>query len=240
MVKDRIFAAFAFLTVAPVRARVALSEGLPFFPLVGATLGALEVLIAVLLWPHLGAFVTAILILLLELAATRALHWDGLLDTVDGLAAVSQEAALRAMRDPQAGGIGTVAVAGLLFLRVTLVARLLAAGAMGALYGAAVLGRFILLPLIAFFPYARPQGTGLAFRSPHTTFVWSGLASTVVFLLPLAGRPFHALLALLVASTLALLVALLFRRRYGGLTGDGYGAAEVLAETAVLLIYAWR
>src|SRR5918999_885579 len=88
---DRLTAALAFLTRAPVPAGD-LVRAAPLFPVVGAALGAL-----------VGA--TAV-----GLAVTGALHVDGLADSADGLAGRDRDHALAIMRDHAVGTYGACAL----------------------------------------------------------------------------------------------------------------------------------
>jgi adenosylcobinamide-GDP ribazoletransferase len=86
------------------------------------------------------------------------------------------------------------------------------------------------------FPYARPQGSGLAFKegaSLPRLFVSTVVAAIIAF----AVRGFAGLGLMAAAVALALLVAAFLSRRQGGLTGDSYGAVNEVAEVAVLLLF---
>ena len=88
---------------------------------------------------------------------------------------------------------------------------------------------------IAFFPYAREEGIGKAFSdSADNKTVWIALAITLLCVLPWGPAAVYALIAgLAFAWNFSAYVC----RRLGGLTGDVYGAVEMLTETVVLVVF---
>lgn len=232
--------AFRFLTVLPVpgsqpgegeRGRI-----LAWFPLPGLALGAAAAGAGWLLAGHLAPLVSAALIVAALAWLTGALHLDGLADVADGLGGGHGDPAraMSIMRDSRIGAFGATALVLVLAIKVVAVAELLGRpGTPWALVCAPVLARFAAVPLVVFFPYARPEGLGKAFHDQagaRELAIAALLAAATVAaagprtLLPAGG-------ALAVAAALALLV----RRRLGGLTGDAYGAAIELAESAFLV-----
>lgn len=236
----RLRAAFGFLTIVPAGQDMtadAMLLGLPFFPLVGLVVGAVAGALSAWLAPHLGRVAAVAIGLLLQIALTRNLHWDGLLDTIDGLLAFPREKSLAAMRDPRIGGGGAVGGAICLLLYIALGARS-QAGSYPLLFAAAgMAGRGAVALALAVFPYARSDGMGQPFAGR------SG-AGTPVAIVTLLVLGVILRVQGLVAAVLALLLVLLGGRyavrRFGGFTGDVYGAVEVLTEILVLLSAAWR
>jgi adenosylcobinamide-GDP ribazoletransferase len=187
---------------------------------------------------------TAYVVLLVLALGTRALHWDGLADTADGLtASYSPERSLEVMRTGPVGPAGVVAVvlvAGLQAAGLTAVLRhdhawwavpLLVCASRACLGIACVRG----------VPAARTDGLGV--QHIGAVPVVGALASLLVAVVAVAlaghalGSVWPALVGLLLM--LAAVVALLLRcvRRLGGITGDVLGAA-VEVSFAVLLLAA--
>jgi adenosylcobinamide-GDP ribazoletransferase len=236
----RLRAAFGFLTVIPARSDPsadAMVLGLPFFPLVGLAVGAVAGALAAWLVPHLGRPAGAAIGLLLEVALTRNLHWDGLFDTIDGLVAFPREKSLAAMRDPRIGGAAAMGGGLCLLLFIALAVRSPAGGYPLLFAAAGMAGRGAMALALALFPYARREGLGQPFAGNSGAGVLVAAATLLVLvaMLRLPG---------LIAAVLALLLVLLGGRyavrRFGGFTGDIYGAVEVLTEILVLLTSAWR
>src|SRR5690349_4062880 len=112
--------ALAFLTPLPVgTAEPPDRRTLAWFPVVGALIGALlggVWWIAERLWP---VSVAAALVIAADLALTGMLHYDGLIDSADGLLPhLTRERRLEVMREPDIGAYGvtvTVVVVALRF-----------------------------------------------------------------------------------------------------------------------------
>ncbi len=187
-------------------------------------------------WPSLvsGLLVVAALVL-----GTRALHLDGLADTVDGLGSGQPtERALEIMRRGDVGPMGVVGLVLVLGLQASAAGALLAHGSWLAL-GLAICGSRLALTVscAAGVPAARPDGLGSAVAGtvPRSVALveWAAFAVLLALLL----RPWWlgaavALAALLTAVLLTAYVA----RRLGGITGDTLGFAIELTLTVLLLM----
>lgn len=155
-------------------------------------------------------------------AGSRALHWDGLSDTVDGLTA-SYDAgrSLAVMRSGTSGPAGVLAIVVVAGVQATALAtyldRPLLAGLLVALSRCAVW-----IVCCTRVPAARPDGLGATFTA------------TVPVVVAVAG-------GLLLSAAGGLVVVLLVRRavrRLGGVTGDVMGAAVELALATTLVVWA--
>jgi adenosylcobinamide-GDP ribazoletransferase len=151
---------------------------------------------------------------------SRALHWDGLSDTVDGLTASYDRArSLEVMKTGTSGPAGVLA---------TVVVAGLQAACLGALAGdPLVAGALVCLSRTALWiacctrvPAARPDGLGVGFTS-SVPLVFAVLA---VVLLGVVGG---LVVVLVVAHAV---------RRLGGVTGDVMGACVELALAAGLVV----
>lgn len=234
--------AIAFMTRLPVgkiaafdAADVAHSAG--WFPLVGLLLGAIYSAAALLLKDHLPPGVVAALLVILDAAATGALHYDGLADTADGFGGGKcREEVLRIMRDHAVGSYGSTALACLVGLKVTAYAALLKQNnAAMALILTPALGRWSILLLTAALPYARTSSSvieGMGKRS----FLWGSGLMSVALIVAMSGRAWTAM-AVVIAITSTF--GFYCRRRIGGITGDTLGASVQFSESAVLVTFLW-
>src|SRR3954468_15825082 len=108
-------AALKFLTTLPVPLRKPveaedLARGGRYFPLVGLLLGLILTLVYGLLILFLPSSLVTLLLVIALLVLTGALHFDGFLDSCDGLFGYhSTERRLEIMRDSR---VGTFGVAG--------------------------------------------------------------------------------------------------------------------------------
>lgn len=226
----------AFLTRLPIRLEtpLPLAAAVPGFPLAGALVGGIAaVMLSVALWLGVPALPAALLAVGASIAATGALHEDGLADSADGLfSGKPRERVLEIMRDSRIGTFGALA----LILSVGLRAGSLAVLADGAAALVAVhaLSRGWLPWLMWQDTPARGDGLAADAGKPvQANVFWAagfGLAIAVV-----AIGPLPALLAAAVSAGSALVVAALARKRLGGYTGDTLGAAQQAAEIGALL-----
>jgi adenosylcobinamide-GDP ribazoletransferase len=232
--------ALAFLT--PVGGAVPPSPAaLPWFPLVGALIGAT----VGLAWYGAGRAwspaVAAAVAVVVDLTLTGMLHLDGLVDAADGLLPpLAPERRLEVMDGPEVGAFGVGAAVASLLLRWAALAALTPSPLLlGALWCAS---RTMMAATVLGEPYARPE-TGLVrpFRGagPRAEVVAAAGILTAA-LLGFLWRPVPGPLAVLGCVFAALGVVALARRRIGGFTGDVLGAAGVVGETAGLLVAAAR
>lgn len=239
-----ILIALQFLTRLPVRlARVPSAEetgrSLLTYPLVGALIGGLLLLLSTLL--HAGdAWLQAALLLVVWVALSGALHLDGLADSADAFLGGhgDRPRTLSIMKDPRTGPMGVVAVVLLLLIKLVALAAALRAQQWSVVLWAPVVGRTALIGLFLTTPYVRTQGLGraLADHLPRHEAGW--VLALVALMLPLAlGWPGLKTLALI--FFLAWLLRWWMMRILGGTTGDTAGAMVELIEAACLLALVW-
>jgi len=241
----RLRSAIGFLTVIPVPPSLtadnagAVIAAVPFFPLVGALIGLTAAVLDRGLSAALPAWPAAAISIGVLAAASGALHLDGLADTADGfLSARPREQILRIMKDSHIGTMGVLALIFVIVLKIACLAAMPANTRLAALFLAPLTGRGAILAMLAWLPYARPEG-GLArdfFGSVsrrRLLLTGAGLAIAAIFVARL-----HGLTAVLAAVLAVTLLCRICQRRIGGGTGDTLGAACELAETMVLLVMA--
>jgi adenosylcobinamide-GDP ribazoletransferase len=243
---DDLRVATALLTRVPMpHPEGAASQGLAraqrAFPLVGAIIG-LVIGLADLLLLKLGIppLAAAALALGAGAALTGALHEDGLADVGDGFGGGRDRAAkLSIMRDSRLGTYGAMVLLVGFVAKVSALASLPAAAVVPGLVVAHALGRAALPVLAASLPFARDDGLGQSAGRPETaTAVTAVVIAVVIALLCLTAK--EALLAMVVTAAGAAAMAWLAWRQIGGVTGDVFGAAEQVVETAVLVMFAAR
>jgi adenosylcobinamide-GDP ribazoletransferase len=235
-----LLVAFGFLSCLPVRngpvEEVELGRSLAWFPVVGLAFGAVLAGAAVLLHDHLPTALLAVCLVALLAVLSGGLHLDGVADVFDGLGGGrgDPERTLAIMRDPHIGAHGAAALVLLLGAKVAAVHELLWAGSTWALVCFPVLGRWSAVPLVVFFPYARPQGLGRA-MADHSR-PWHLILATVLAAACVAWSGVRTLAPAALALALSLVLAVVIWRRLGGLTGDVYGAAIEVAELGFLMV----
>jgi adenosylcobinamide-GDP ribazoletransferase len=228
--------AVTLLTVVPLpRADAAsLSESAPWFPLVGAAVGALAGAVRVAAEHGLGRTTATLLSILALVVVTGALHQDGLADTADGLGARGgRERRLAVMRDSSTGVFGVLALIGWALLLASALARMTSPQALVALIAACACARWAALIHAVATPPARADGLGVAFSAGTAgTAMGSVLAAAVALI---AGGPVRGALAVGSAALVAAAISAYARRALGGRTGDTLGTAVALAELLAVI-----
>lgn len=260
---DPLRLALGTLTVVPtpppsrVDRRVA-GWAMTLAPLVGLLLAAAA---SVLLWLlgspgsawNAGPTLTAALTVGLLALLTRALHLDGLADTVDGLGSgLPALEALEVMRRGDVGPFGVVTLVLVLLLQVLALGQLVERGLGVPALLLALLASRLVLPLLCLrgVPSAREDGLGAVVVG--SVALWQVVLSLVVtagVVVPLAVLTMgsyvvevpvvaRAAVAVLLGLGAALLLAVRAARRLGGLTGDVLGAGVETAFTVTLVVLA--
>ena len=196
------------------------------YPLVGVILGALLWGVYTLLLPFFPEAHLHMLLFVLWVVLTGALHLDGFSDTVDGLF-VPKERAEEVMKDPHAGGMGMIfSITFLLFKASSL-------WFLDALYLLPVilmLSRFNAVLAIYLFPYIRKEGMSTLAKQEFTK---RQLIISTLFVL--AVVLFSGSWLLLAFSLLTLLlIKRFFIKRLGGFSGDIYGFLIEVTELVLL------
>jgi adenosylcobinamide-GDP ribazoletransferase len=202
---------------------------------VGLLLGGLLALVEVALrWLEVPSLLESVLLVVLLLGLSGALHADGLMDTCDAVFGhASPERRLEIMRDPRAGTFGVVGLTCVVALKITSLDSIPADSRIGLLVLAPMLGRWSIVLLAGAFPYGRASGLGAPLKAAATP-----RKLAVASIVPLIGcallAPVGAVVLALAAIT-ALGVGRWLMRLLPGLTGDCYGAVCELVETVVWL-----
>jgi cobalamin 5'-phosphate synthase/cobalamin synthase len=212
-----------------------------FFPLVGLLLGGVLAGADLLLAYVFPTEVRSALVLVLWIVLTGALHFDGLLDSCDGLlGGRTPDRRMQIMRDERTGAYAAAAGA-LILLTMFSALNAIAAARWVALLLAPVLGRCGITLSVVRFPYAREAGLGRDLKD-HTRRgqAVGALLTTLAVVGGVAWQmqSLTALAALVIAVVVWRLASLFVLRRMPGMTGDTYGAINMLIEASVLLTFA--
>jgi len=234
-------AALRFLTIIPLPGRreaspEELGRSIVYFPLVGVIIGLILVGLNWLLGLLLSSALTNVLLVVSLVAVSGALHLDGLVDTCDGLAGgKTVEERWRVMDDSRAGGFGIISVCCLLLVKYVALNNVPASWLMPTLVLMPLLSRWAMVYALFAYPYAKPSGLGKVFKqgASRLRFIVATLIALVaaVILAQLSG--FVIMLAIWV---IALTVATYLKGKFGGLTGDTYGAINEVAEVCILIL----
>lgn len=237
--------AFAFLTILG-RGRTPGPAQQHWFPVVGASIGAVVGLVwwgASQWWPPAVAGALAVLV---DLLITGLLHVDGLADSADGLLPhLDRQRRLDVMRAPDTGAFGVAVVAISLIVRWAALASLHLDGVrtVVATAGLWALSRGLMVVAMNVMPYARPAGLGAMFasRSRASTAIVALLSLLLGAVGTMVGRGAVAgAVSVAVALAAGIGVLALAKRRIGGYTGDVLGAAGIVLEVVGLVLLSAR
>lgn len=184
--------------------------------------------------------IVSVLLLLVWVALTGALHLDGLADTADAWLGGQgdREKSLRIMKDPQSGPAGVVAITMVLLLKFSVILYLQQHQEFAYLLVVPVAAR-ALVPLLFFTtPYARTEGLGSPF-SEGLEFI--KIIPGIVFAIALGflGNGSWWLVAMLMAGIVFWCARRWMLTRLGGTTGDTAGALIEVLECSLLLACVW-
>lgn len=224
-----------FGTIVPMPAVLgiddaALRRSMAFFPVVGWVLGLFlwgAMRITTDFMPHGSA---ALVVLAAYVLLTGALHLDGLADTFDALGSYkSAPDALAVMKDSRIGTMGAVAVMLVLMGKVVAFTHLSVA-TMGVWVVVPVLARTSVIWLMMGIPAGRPDGLGALYARHLSKWTVVGATGTGLITAVLLMPWREALGMVLLAMLSTVLWAGILRKRFGGATGDTYGALLELIE----------
>jgi adenosylcobinamide-GDP ribazoletransferase len=230
------FFALRFLTILPVPERWAtggrsFAPSVFFFPLIGLIIGIFAAGIDAALTSFWPVFPASALTVVIMIAASGALHMDGLADTADGFFSVrSRDEMLAIMRDSRTGAMGVIAVVIVISLKIAFLASVPPCLRWGTILLMPLAGRSALVILMAVLSYVRKdQGLASVFRGNHAPYY--ALWSTAVLLgTSWAACRWRGLLAGAISVASVLFFAAYTHKKIGGYTGDTLGAGCELAE----------
>ena len=241
----KILYAFRFLTIIPIPWKqdenlTEVARSTIFFPLIGLIIGGFLALLEFLLRDKLSPMATSGLILSMWVIVTGGLHLDGLSDVSDGLGGRSREESLRIMKDSNIGAFGAISLILILVLKLIFINEIITISNNNHLLYPLVLapawGRLMELIVIRLFKTGREGGMGSFFKNEMREREWIAplvlTLSLTIYLLSI-----YSLLIILPLLLTTLTFATYLSRKFGGLTGDGYGAVCEISELLFLIIF---
>ncbi len=254
--------AFQFLTIIPTRVRGEvtkrdLSRAASFFPVVGAFQGVIAVVMVSSLGRIFSPEITSALILLMWVLVNGGFHLDGLADTFDALAVKStgdpdldREKRLAVMKDSSSGAIGTTSIVFAVLLKFLLLSHLISHTVTYAcstlLFLMPVFSSWTMVPALYHGTPARPDGLGKLFTDSvgagtvivsflFVSALFFSASSVCLYEASGAGTIAFFFLLSIMLYLFSLLAVWFFKRRFGGLTGDNFGAVHEIADILFLI-----
>jgi adenosylcobinamide-GDP ribazoletransferase len=182
--------------------------------------------------------VTFAILLTIWVLLTGALHFDGFLDTCDGLfGGRTPESRMRIMRDERVGAYAVIGGVLLILLKYACLSALVSRTA--ALIVAPTVARGIMAIAIVALPYARSEGLG-RWMKDHAGWIQAILSLATLIAVAFIVAEWFGLLTVAISLAVATVGTLYVLRRLPGLTGDIYGAGCEIVELVVLLAFVAR
>ena len=234
-----LLAATQFLTRIPIRLRREpdVAASVPWFPLVGAMIGAAVGGAAAGLWQVVPPLVAAAVAVVVGLLITGAFHEDGLADVADAFGGGwTIERRLEILKDSRHGSYGVAALCSSIVVRIVCLGSLPGPAAMfAAAVAAHAAARGAAVGLMGAAPLATHQGLGADYGQATTR---SRAITAMVGGLALAALAVGWWAAPLAAVTIVSIVAVrwLAMRKIGGISGDVLGTCEQVAECLCLVV----
>lgn len=260
---NRLLLAFQFLTIIPVKVKGDISEkdisqSAAFFPVVGAFQGLLAASAAFLSIKLFTPEITGGLVILILIISNGGFHLDGLADTFDALSVkssgnkeIDRLKRLSVMKDSSTGAIGVVAIVfailvKFLFLKF-LVLNSSPATCYSLLFLMPVFSKWAMVPAMYHGISARQDGLGRIFiDNIKAEYVLFSSLLTIIFCLLAVQFYLYKMYGLNSVLLFPVLFAVLylfsfssvkiFIKRFGGLTGDTFGAVSEISEILFLMV----
>lgn len=239
---NHLLLALTYFTRLPLTRWVDFSEGAlgrsaRYFPVAGLVagfVGAGSYLATAAL--GLGALLAVLASLAATVILTGGFHEDGLADTCDALGVPGDRGrALEVMKDSRLGTFGALGLGLMLAMKTGALVQLPPALAAGAMVAGHALSRTGAMALIRVLPYVAAAATARARPVARQTSWPSVLVATAIGTTPLYFLPPVFALAAIAVLPATILAGWLFRRRFGGITGDTLGACQQANEVAFYL-----
>lgn len=234
--------ALQFLTIIPVKLKETVSEddltkSMTYFPLIGLLLGAILVLVNLVassLFPPLTAKAIVLIALVIF---TGALPLDGFANTCEGfLGGKRRDEVLVTMRERRLGFRGVIGLICLLLIKFVLLYGLIERVEFGALLLMPVIGRWAMVAIGAFTPYAGEMSKKDSSASDEDNYRILIRTSIITFILSLLLFRFFVIPLTVVACLSILILRWFSLKRAGGITRDIRGATAELMEIITLLL----
>ncbi len=243
--RNSFFGAVVFYTIIPLPLFCPLEfkRVARFAPLIGLLLGSLLALSDMLL-NNIGikSQPASVLVITLSICLTGGLHWDGAIDTADGLGASNREKRLQIMQDSLVGSFGVIAAVILILLLTTALASLEHYRGLALILSAAW-GRWGQVLAISTYPYVKKEGKG-AFHRDNLAFP-QDICLGLIFVLIFSGFYLYllpsSLNVILLGNLAGLIVAVGVNWGLSlplqGHTGDTYGAVVCWTEALLMCCF---
>ncbi len=213
-----------------------MGASVPWFPVVGAGIGAVSGAIAAGLLHVTTPLIAGALAVGATLLLTGAFHHDGLADIADAFpGAMTVDRRLEILKDSRLGTFGVAALTVALVTQISAIASFGPRHAFVILIASHAVARSAAVMLMASVKPARSSGLGVDYLAELTRVraIVAMLAGPVIAIVVLG---WSGLMVSAAAFAAAAIVGWLSVNKVGGIVGDALGGAEQVAEVTVLVV----
>jgi len=230
---------FSFLTIAPVGNSdlQTIARHMYLFPIVGIAIGLMVGSVAYGLSFFLEPLVVGLLITGMLALITGIHHTDGLSDFADGLMVRgTKERKLQVMRDPSVGSAGIFAIILYVAGMVIAISSMKGFELFQAILIGEIIAKFSMVLLASLGPSAWEGSNSLfikSMRDRKKLAIAAAITIASIFIL----RNDVGFLALGIGIALTMMILIVSRRSFGGISGDIMGATNEITRLASLLVF---
>lgn len=260
-----IILAFQFLTIIPIKIRGDISEkdmadSSIFFPIVGLFQGLFLAAASFLLLKKFSTEITSVFVLFIYFLTNGGFHQDGLSDTFDALSVKStgdkeqdREKRLAIMKDSTIGPIGVTAIIFSLLFKYVFINAILKENQCLILFLMPLFSKWAMVSVMYHSKSAREDGIGKIFlKNIGLAHVFLSVSLTILagltafyasgyFMLPLVPWGEYTFMMFFFCEAAVIFLFCIFLKRiftnkFGGMTGDNFGAIHEISEIAFLVV----
>ncbi|MBI4682817.1 MAG: adenosylcobinamide-GDP ribazoletransferase [Nitrospirae bacterium] len=249
----KLLLAFQFLTIIPMQdvgdvSEEEMGKTTAIFPLVGLAEGVVLAFLASLFLKIFPAELTNALLVLILVIMNGGLHLDGLSDTFDAVASRGDQGKkLEIMKDSTVGPMGVIAIVMTLLLKYVLLNAVSFQSTtvvyLMTVLSMPVLSRWAMVTAAFYSGPARKDGLGRLFIEHTGARQFIAATAAVIVLMALVCTMvsqfsllmFYVMFAMPVLYAFSFGAVWFFRKIFGGMTGDSFGAVNELAVLIFLI-----
>ncbi|MEW6044673.1 MAG: adenosylcobinamide-GDP ribazoletransferase [Thermoproteota archaeon] len=231
---------FSFLTIIPTGNSdlQTVARHMYLFPIIGIAIGLMMGSAGYGLSLFLDPLVVGLLVAAGLVLITGIHHTDGLSDFADGLMVRgTKEKKLQVMRDPAVGSAGIIAIVLYVAAAVIALSSIKGLGLFYAILAGEIIAKFSMVLIASIGPSAW-QGSNSPFVDSMRDRKKLLVAAAITIGLLAFLQSSTAFLALGIGVILSIMIALVSRRSFGGVSGDIMGAANEITRVSTFLVFA--
>jgi adenosylcobinamide-GDP ribazoletransferase len=230
-----IITAIRTLTIIPIPGKETKKrwQSVPWFPVVGLLIGLLLYYIGKgLTVLSIHSLISGLIITLISVSITGALHLDGFADIADAFGGGhSREQIFTILKDSRLGTFGTTALFFNCATRIILAGWCITNNYPGVFLLSAVLSRTMIAIGCSFFPYvSHAKGNAISYTSDRIRFLWIPSSIGCLLFAVLISGLYNCLPPLVISFPVPLVFLSVCLKKIGGITGDCLGAVNEITE----------